>query len=1061
MKKIIFFLSVYLMQLAVAGQLITASGIVLDEEGKPVIGATVNAVSSGIRTITDNEGRFNLESLNPGDSILISASDYESKTFIVNANLPITVILTRKIRQLEEVVLNTGYQQIPAERATGSFTHISKALFNQQVSSDILSRLEAISSGLSTDRITGEQSKIQIRGISTIQGPREPLIIIDNFPYEGDINNINPNEVASITILKDAAASSIWGARAGNGVIVITTNKPRYNMPLLLQFNQNIKIAEAPNLYYMKEMKPGDYVDLEQYLFNLNYRLSDTASVNKVPLTPVYEILLKQKNGLISDAEAKRQLDIFKGHDIRNDFDRYIYKPSVSQQYYLSMQAGSGISAFKFSLAYDKTNNELAAKNDRINLRLENQLHLFDKMQVNTGVYLTRTSSKTGKPGYGQITTAIGNVPLYTFLADDQGNALPVMKDYRLSWVDTVGGSRLLDWHYYPLVDHHYTSTVNTGYDLLLNTELSYRFNSWLSANIKYQFEKQDGVVETNFDTQSYYTRNLVNSFTIPGMGNTEDQYIIPRGSILDQTRTNLSVQNLRGQVNVSRNWHNHELNIIGGAELRHAKFKYSDNRVYGYNPEILSLTQVDYANAYPNFITGNLAFIPDNTSLNDRLSRFVSLYANGAYTYLSRYTASFSARKDGSNLFGVNTNDKWQPLWSAGLSWQLSQEKFAPLKKLAQLQLRLTYGVSGNVDLSKSAITTISYLLNNPYTQTPQAIIDRFANPELQWEKSYMVNAGLDFSLLSKRLSGSFEFYHKKGTNLFGNAPIDYTGGAGTTITKNVAAMKGDGIDLVLNGVIIQKPFKWTMQLIYSRYKDRVTDYYLTSLEGRNFISLGRPRISGLKDKPVYSIFSYPWAGLDPTNGDPQGILDGRISTDYTNLTRQPMVNDLIYHGPALPVHYGSIGNSFTWKNLELSVRMMYKLGYYFRRQSVEYGSLFNLRVGHQDYTKRWQKPGDELLTDVPAMRFPAISNRDLFYGGSEVLVEKGDHLRLSYISFAYDIKSVTGINRVIKGLRLYGMVNNLGVIWRANQHDIDPDMPSASILPSPSYAIGMNASF
>ena len=168
MKKIIFFLSVCLMQLAVAGQLITLNGIVLDEEGKPVIRATVHSVLSVIRTITDNEGRFNLESLNPGDSILISVSDYETKTFIVNDNSPITVILTRKIRQLEEVVLNTGYQQIPAERATGSFTHISKALFSQQVSSDILSRLEAISSGLSTDRITGEQSKIQIRGISTI-----------------------------------------------------------------------------------------------------------------------------------------------------------------------------------------------------------------------------------------------------------------------------------------------------------------------------------------------------------------------------------------------------------------------------------------------------------------------------------------------------------------------------------------------------------------------------------------------------------------------------------------------------------------------------------------------------------------------------------------------------------------------------------------------------------------------------------------------------------------------------------------------------------------------------
>jgi TonB-dependent starch-binding outer membrane protein SusC len=241
--------------------------------GEPVAGIPIQLRIEGITTVTDTKGWFRLVSAVPNDTIVIVSTAYERLVFPLGINtiMPLTLNLQPVAKAMDAVIVNTGYQTIPRERATGSFTTISKDLFNQQTGATVLSRLESITNGLYVDRSNPSNTKIVIRGISTIRGPRSPLIILNDFPYSGNLDNINPNEVESITILKDAAAASIWGTQAGNGVIVITTKKGAFNQRTHGTFSSNMLITDRPDLNNIKAFTPADNIELERFLFDKSY----------------------------------------------------------------------------------------------------------------------------------------------------------------------------------------------------------------------------------------------------------------------------------------------------------------------------------------------------------------------------------------------------------------------------------------------------------------------------------------------------------------------------------------------------------------------------------------------------------------------------------------------------------------------------------------------------------------------------------------------------------------------------------------------------------------------
>jgi hypothetical protein len=357
--------------------------------------------------------------------------------------------------------------------------------------------------------------------------------------------------------------------------------------------------------------------------------------------------------------------------------------------------------------------------------------------------------------------------------------------------------------------------------------------------------------------------------------------------------------------------------------------------------------------------------------------SRSVSAYTNAAYIYNDRYTVSLSARKDGANIFGTSTNNKWKPLWSAGFKWDLDKELFYHLDWLPELKFRITYGYQGNVNNSIAGVlTTVTSSTLDRYL-LPYSTILNNPNPDLRWEKIGQTNIALDYALKNDRISGTIEYYLKKGTDIIGETELPPSSGV-TSISANTADIKGRGFDISINTRNLSGKIEWTTAFLFSYAHEWVTKYKIPPSTIDLYVNGG---INPIVGKPVNALYSYRWAGLDPNSGNPQGYLNHQVSTNYAQLTTSTNLDDMIYEGPRVAPYFGSLTNSFRWKDLSFSFLIIYKFGNYFRRPSINYSSLFSGNPGHTDYTLRWQKPGDEKFTNVPSFVYPANLSRIYSY--------------------------------------------------------------------------------
>jgi len=1037
--------------------------------GEVIAGATIRLADGSKGTVSDANGKFSIAIPKDTATLYISFIGFKTQKLPVRwpVNKPIAVLLEHGSSLLNEVTVSTGYQTLSQERATGSFSRISGQLLDREVSTDVISRLDGIAPATFFDKRVQSNSplnSISIRGISTIFSNAAPLLIVDNFPYEGDPANINPNDVENITILKDAAAASIWGARAGNGVIVITTKKGRYSQPLRITVNSSITTADKPDLFYFRQMSSSDFIDVEEMLFGKGYYRSALNSSRHPPVSPVVDILSREQAGALTADQANTQINALRGLDVRNDFEKYIYRRPLNQQYAFAMNGGGENASYQFSAGYDNNlGNILASQYDRLTLHAANNFKVLKYLELSTALTYTLSHTAAGNTtspfGYGQIIPN-GKSALYPYaqLADAAGNLLPVPKDYRLAYTDTAGQGRLLNWNYNPVQEARLADNKTKASDILLNLGLKYEISPDLNAEVKYQYEGSGTAGRQYNSPDGYYARNLINRFT--QVSGNSVIHIIPPGGILDLSNSDLDADKIRGQLNYSHTWQQeHQLTAIAGIEVSQTHTTSNNNRTYGYNADILTYANVDYVNAYP--IYGNLSgpdYIPANTSFGDLTNRFVSYYTNAAYTYKQRYTLSASARKDESNLFGVNANQKGVPLWSTGLSWNFSDESFYKLTWLPYLRLRTTYGYSGNVNTSLSAYTTLQYQGPNPYNNLPYADVVNPANPSLRWEKTGMLNLGLDFATKNRRISGSIEYYVKHSTDLLGAAPVDYTTGF-DYLTLNSADTKGHGLDLQLNTVNLAGQFRWETAVLFSYTHSEVSKYLLPYTSASAYASFGLS-IAPFPGKAPYGIYSYKFAGLDHNTGDPLGIVNGQHSTDYGTILYNSSPADLVYSGSALPVTFGAVRNTVSWKGLSLSANISYRLGYYFRKQTISYSALFSKWVGNADFEKRWQKPGDESFTTVPSLVYPANSSRDNFYQYSTATVDKGDNIRLQDIRLAYDINKGSLKKLPFSAVQLYCYMNNIGLLWRANKDHLDPDYGSSYPAPR-TYALGLKLNY
>lgn len=1052
-------------------ELAPITGLITDSLGNPLAGASITIQGKGTTTVSDASGRFSIEA-SVGDVLLVSFVGYENQRITVRANQSLSIHLTRKVSGLDEItVVSTGYQEIPKERATGSFVQINNELLNRTVSTNVLDRLYTITSGLNYNpKNSGSaiKSTINIRGISTINTDMKPLIVIDGFPYDegtianGAIYNVNPNDIESITVLRDAAAASIWGARSGNGVIVITTKKGKYNQRTNIQFNSSVTTGEKPNLYDFPIISSKDYLGMEKILFSSNYYQSteDMSTYGyPYPLSQGVELLIAKRDGLLPETEADDQLSALENHRMIDDIYRYMLKESINQQYAINVSGGGEKFHYYASIGLDKNRNSTIGNNlTRWSMRLDNTYKPSKKIEIgNYIVYTQNGNENAGIDITSLIPTGRGVVQVapYSRLMDQHSNSLAIPKDYRLGYVDTASYPSLLDWHYRPIDELRHTHNTSTQYSTRIGATIKYIILPGLNISVRSQYEKSLTPERSYKSLDAYYTRDMINLFT--NRQTTGLTHPVPVGGIVDIRNIELTSWNIRGQADFVRQWNQFQLNALAGWEASEFEYDIRESRDYGYNDETkLFSTNMDYNNSFLVSPWQSGRKILNGDGYNGTLRRLISYYLNGGLTYKNKYTLSLSSRLDGANLFGVKTNEKILPLWSGGLAWSISREEFYKISWLPLLKIRLSHGYNGNMKNDATRFATISYSPRDPILGIPIATIISPPNDNLKWERIGITNIGLDFSVIN-RIRGSIEYYHKKGLDLISSIQTDPTTGVSSYIGNN-ASIKGRGVDVILNILNTIGKLSWTTDLLFSYNTDEVISYSiapavrgLTAIDGSTNPYIG---------KPLYSVFSFKWAGLDPTNGDPKGYVEGS-ATSYNEALLGASIesNDVVYNGPISPRFFGSVRNSLSWRNFDLSINILYKLHSFFKRASVNYSNLFNNWSGHSDYSLRWQKPGDELDTNVPSMPATSNYNRDAFYAESEILVESGSHFRLQDIRLSYDIGRRPLKRFPLKNAQVYIYANNLGMIWSANKYGINPDYGEFVIPPQRTISIGLTA--
>jgi len=735
----------------------------------------------------------------------------------------------------------------------------------------------------------------------------------------------------------------------------------------------------------------------------------------------------------------------------------------LNQHYSISVRGGTAKINYFLSGGLDKNKDNLVRNGlNRATLNSQTTYFPTKSLEISANIVYSQNRQTENNIGSEQINSGGGRaIYPYAKLADQNGNPLSIVKDYSTSFIDQSTKNGLLDWSYKPLQDLQNADYTTMLENIRIHTSAKYSFNDFLNLETRYQFETQNNTVNNFQNLQTYYVRNLVNQYAFnDDLGNL--QFPIPKAGILDYSASKLVAHSARTQLNFNKKWKESTVSLLAGFEVRQARLTGAGNRIYGYDNDLLTAIPVNYTADYNLNPTGLSAKIPFLVSLLDQLERNVSYYFNGAYTYNQKYTVSASARKDESNLFGVNSNQKGVPLWSAGFSWLTSSEDFFPFSTwLPYFKIRTTFGYSGNVNKSLTAYATASYTIN-PLTGLPQAQILTPPNPNLRWERIRMYNLGVDFETRNRLISGSIDFYQKKGLDLIGSSPLDPTAGfnigGNTNFTGNNAEMIANGIDLQLSLNKEIANINWNASVLFSYNKDRITKFQYESPISSYFSSVAPPMVG----KPRYSIFSFKDAGLDPNSGDPRVFLKNQISKDYGLINSTATVSDLIYNGSALPTYFGSFRNSFTFRDFTIGFNISYKFGYYFRRSSINYSALFEKWIGNEDYNSRWLKPGDENLTNVPSMpRGGTTYLRDFVYSNSSSLVEKGDHIRLQDINVSYELKRSKLHWLPVERLTIYGYINNIGIIWRANQHGIDPDYIYSPYPSTKTYAIGLKAQF
>ncbi len=1051
-------------QKKVTGNVISA------EDGQPVIGASVSVKGTGTGTVTDFDGNF---SLSIPESVKKLTFTYVG---MVTEEIPVQSVMNVKLRpdtqSLEEVVV-TGYQKIDRKLFTGSADKIQGKDTKIEGMTDVSHMLQGRTAGVTVQNVSGTfgaAPKMKVRGSSSILGNQTPLWVVDGVILEdivelsadalssGDavtlissaVAGLNADDIESFQILKDASASALYGARAMNGVVVITTKRGKVGSATV-NFTGEFGIRLKPVYRDYNIMNSQQQMDVYNEMDTkgwMNY-----SNINSAANTGIYGHMWSSLSVLDSDGNfalsADKKRTYLQSAEYRNtDWFNELFRETVTQNYAVSMSSGS-----------EKNRNyaSLSLYNDPGWTEADNVKRFTGNF--NSATDLSKTVTLT--------LLTMGSIRDQKAPGTQQQNADPVSgefsRDFDINpFSYALNTSRALDPNTFYKMNYAPFNIKNelknnymniTQMDLKFQADLAWKPVKGLEVNFltsyRYVKSKTEEIIKENSNVAQAYRAGTV--YSAQGVENSEvakrnpflysdpdnptanPQCVLPRGGIYATEEFEMKNLYLRGTANYNKTFEEvHATNFLLGAEMKSTERDNSGFIGYGYMyNEAIAATEV-------KMMKMNLESSFNYFGLVPTLSRGAAFFCTSSYSYLGKYILNLTGRVDGSNQLGENAQADWLPTWNVSGAWNAQEEAFmSNFNNVSQLRFRLTYGLNAVPAPGGSAMGVMRSRSTYRASSGDNEIgtyIESLPNYNLTWEKQYELDFGVELGLWKNRLNLSLDIFDRNSYDLVALVPVSGYGGKSQRVA-NYAGLTNKGFEFSLGGGILDlREFKWNSNLTFSYVKNKITDLK----SNPSVLTLVSAYGGDLQGYPTKSIFSLQFKGLTE-DGIPQVVNEqGRISSTGVNFQESRNLQHLVYEGPTDAPYQGGFNNDFTYKNWRMSVFFTYQFGNVVRLDPAFKASYSDVDVTPKEMKNRWAVRGDEKYTNIPVLlsytQYSRNSNYAQSYNAynySDVRIAKGDYIRLKDIFVSYDFNSNLIKTLNLNTLQLKLSASNIALLY------------------------------
>ncbi|HSB94301.1 MAG TPA: SusC/RagA family TonB-linked outer membrane protein [Flavitalea sp.] len=1040
------------------------TGKIIDQnDGKPLSQVSVQNLRTRKGTSSNLLGEYSIDA-ETGDSISFSYTGKALLTVAYQGQGTLNVEMSEKGAMAE--VIFTGYQTIDKKKFAGASVALKFDDVKMNGVPDVSRMLEGRAAGVSVQNVSGTfgtAPKIRVRGATSINGDNKPLWVVDGVVLEDIVNisndqlssgdpttllgsavaGLNSNDIESFDILKDASATALYGARAMNGVVVITTKKGKTGKPTV-SYSASFSTQLKPDYASYNIMNSVDQMSVLGELERkgaLNPNILNRAD-NGV-YGKMYELMSADANGnfpLQNTPEARKEF-LSRYATANTDWFDLLFQNNLMQEHSLSIASGADKSQYYFSLSYYGDNGwTIADKVNRYTANFRNNYKFSDRLSTGFSTVVSVRNQRA--PGaLGRNSNPVEGTFDRDFDINPFSYALNTSRT--LTAYDQNGNLEYFRRNFAPfnIINELQNNYLDLSVaDMRVQGDLTYK----ITKDLRFEFVGALRYVESTREHQITENSNMAEAYRSAGTTvikqnnrflyrdpddpNAEPIVVLPYGGFYNRAEDKLVSYDIRNSINYSKIFDKHAINLLGGMQVKSADRQAFSNTGYGYQYGTGGVPFIDYR-ILKQTIENNFPYY----EMSKFYDRFVALYGTGNYTYDSRYNLTATVRYDGSNRLGKSRQARWLPTWSVAGSWNVDRESFMDnVNWLDYLTLRASYGLTASLGpATNSSIVLQNVISNRPYLTEKESVIQlvNLENSEITWEKLYTANVGLDAGFFNRRMNVSMDIYTRKSFDLISRIK---TSGIGGELYKaaNYADMDSYGAELLVGGTIVQaKDWGWRSTLTFGYNETRITDaqnepriFDLVAAEGGNKVGY-----------PTSGLFSLNFQGLNQQNGVPLFINEkGDVTSDI--YLQDQNTNYLVFEGPVDPIFTGGFSNTFNYKALSLNFLLTYQAGNMIRLYPAFKANYSDLDVTPKEFYDRWLIPGDK--TNIPSIleAFQFAQS----YGGaypynnynySTERVAKGDFIRLKTVSLTYQLP----VNRIkgINSLSVTAAGTNLWLIY------------------------------